>query len=69
MFVNGREESLPEFFSKSVSLNTYLHHKGLDPSAVVVERNGEVVESTRFDEVILSQEDHLEILRFVGGGA
>jgi len=41
---------------------------GIDPDTVVVERNQEIVPSVAFAKVVLSEGDHLEVLRFVGGG-
>lgn len=66
MRVNGQTESLPE---SGMSLKGFLIHKGLKPEAVVVERNGEVVERAAFESVLLQEGDALEILRFVGGGS
>ena len=40
----------------------------LDPRAVAVERNGEVLPRARFAEVELLAGDRLEIVRFVQGG-
>jgi thiamine biosynthesis protein ThiS len=41
---------------------------GLDPRAVAVERNGEVVPRARLPEVELQAGDRLELVRFVQGG-
>ncbi|WP_300671432.1 sulfur carrier protein ThiS [Desulfoluna sp.] len=65
MRVNGCEEGLPE---GGVTLEGFLERKGLHPGSVVVERNGEVVERSRFGVITLGNTDILEILRFVGGG-
>lgn len=66
MMVNGNEERLAEV---GMTLDAFLKHQGLHPGSVVVERNGEVMERSRFGEVILDEADCLEILTFVGGGA
>ena len=66
MMVNGNEERLP---GVGMTLDAFLKHKGLQAGSVVVERNGDVVERSRFDVVALEEADRLEILRFVGGGA
>ncbi|SCY81349.1 sulfur carrier protein ThiS [Desulfoluna spongiiphila] len=65
MMVNGSEENLSE---GGMTLERFLENKGLPPGSVVVERNGEVVERSRFGAVTLDDTDNLEILRFVGGG-
>ena len=41
---------------------------GLDPRAVAVERNGEVLPRARLGEVELDAGDRLEVVRFVQGG-
>lgn len=66
MMVNGNEERLPKV---GMTLDAFLKHKGLQAGSVVVERNGEVVERSRFGGLALEEADRLEILRFVGGGA
>jgi len=65
MMINGSEENLS---GGGMTLEMFLEDKGLHPGSVVVERNGEVVERSRFGAVTLDDEDILEILRFVGGG-
>ncbi len=40
----------------------------LDPRQVVVELNERVVRRNEVEGAVLSDEDHVEILRFVGGG-
>ncbi|WP_285905463.1 sulfur carrier protein ThiS [Pseudodesulfovibrio pelocollis] len=41
---------------------------GIAPDTVVVERNREIVPSATFAGAVLNEGDHLEVLRFVGGG-
>lgn len=41
---------------------------GVSPDTVVVERNGGIVPSAAFAQTGLRDGDHLEVLRFVGGG-
>jgi thiamine biosynthesis protein ThiS len=41
---------------------------GLEPRAVAVERNGEVLPRARLGEVELRAGDRLEVVRFVQGG-
>jgi sulfur carrier protein len=50
------------------SLLELLAGLGLDPRAVAVERNGEVLPRARIAEVTLLDGDRLEIVRFVQGG-
>ncbi len=50
------------------TISEYLATTQYDISRVAVERNGEIVSKKRYDEVILSDGDCLEIVSFVGGG-
>lgn len=62
--VNGKTESLHE----PLPLSEYLRGKDLDPDSVVVEHNREIIARETYPEILLQEDDHLEILRFVGGG-
>lgn len=53
---------------KTLSLFDFLEDQALDINTIAVERNGEIVPRSTYKEVILSDEDTLEIVRFVGGG-
>ena len=41
---------------------------GLDAAQVAIEKNGEIVSRSRWGEVMVSDGDAIEIVRFVGGG-
>jgi sulfur carrier protein len=41
---------------------------GLPRDAVVIERNGEIVERTTYGATLLAGGDAIEVVRFVGGG-
>jgi thiamine biosynthesis protein ThiS len=62
--VNGERREVPP----GTGLLALLAALALDPRAVAVERNGEVVARGRLGEVELRNEDRLEIVRFVQGG-
>lgn len=47
---------------------SFIRSRGLDPRFVVVERNGEPLERTRYDDLELSAGDRLELVRAVAGG-
>ena len=49
-------------------LLAYLETLGVDPRAVAVERNGEIIERAAFEKVTLGHGDQVEIVRMVGGG-
>jgi len=39
-----------------------------DPRRVAVERNGDIVFKSRYDDTVLEDGDSLEVVSFVGGG-
>ena len=39
-----------------------------DPKRIAVERNGEIVFKSQYDDVVLQDEDSIEVVSFVGGG-
>ena len=62
--LNGDERSVPE----GLTIAELLASLELEPGAVVVERNKEIVPRDEVDGVTLEEGDRLEIVRFVGGG-
>ena len=62
--VNGKALELDE----PLTILALLEIKDIAPQAVVVELGGEIIPGERFGEVGLNDGDHLEVLRFVGGG-
>ena len=50
------------------SLEQFLIARNQLPRSVVVERNGEAVAPSQFEEVLLADGDRLEIVRIVAGG-
>ena len=62
--VNGKKVEL----EAATPLIEYLARLGVDPRAVAVEHNGEILERPRFAETILDDGDQVEIVRMVGGG-
>ena len=65
MTINGKETALPESLQTMEDILTYYD---LDPQAVVVERNGEIVAREQLAAVDAEEGDMLEIVEFVGGG-
>ncbi len=63
MIINGVQEA-----AEGKSVAQVLQEKEIDLSNVAVERNGEIVPKRQYDSVILTAEDRLEIVSFVGGG-
>ncbi|NIP56876.1 MAG: sulfur carrier protein ThiS [Gemmatimonadetes bacterium] len=62
--LNGETREIPA----GLSVRGLLEHLDLEPSLVVVERNREILERERYDEVPVEPGDTLELVHFVGGG-
>lgn len=56
------------FLREPLSLADFLLEQQYNPNYVAVEVNGEVVSRAAYEQMILSDGDVLEIVRFVGGG-
>ncbi|MGM9564791.1 sulfur carrier protein ThiS [Evtepia sp.] len=50
------------------TLAQYLETTDYDPKRIAVERNGDIVFKTQYNETILRDGDVIEIVSFVGGG-
>lgn len=50
------------------TLSEYLATTTYDLKRIAVERNGEIVFKSQYDETVLEDGDRLEIVSFVGGG-
>jgi sulfur carrier protein len=62
--VNGKQVEL----EAPIPLVLYLEKLGVNPRAVAVEHNGEIVQHAKFAAVVLEEGDRVEIVRMVGGG-
>jgi thiamine biosynthesis protein ThiS len=63
--VNGKKVELPE----PTPLLDYVRNLGVDPRAIAVELNGEILPRQGFGDCTLNAGDQVEIVRMVGGGA
>ena len=61
--VNGLEEDIA---GKTIS--EYIATTNYDSKRIAVERNGDIVFKSQYDETVLADGDCLEIVSFVGGG-
>lgn len=61
---NGEAFDLPS----AQTVAEFVRGRGLDPRFVVVERNGEPLERSRYDSVTLEDGDRIELVRAVAGG-
>ena len=64
MKINGADFSL----NTSLTLKALLLEQGYNPDHVAVEINGAVIPKTAYEETFLSDDDVIEVVRFVGGG-
>lgn len=64
MQINGQEYAL----TKVMSLQELLEEQGYRSSLVAVELNGAIVKRSEYGSTMLTAEDKLEIVSFVGGG-
>lgn len=64
ILVNGETRRLPG----PATAADLLQHLGLDPRAVVVELNRQIVRRPRLAETQLADGDAVELVHFVGGG-
>lgn len=58
----------PRTFTAEMTVGDLLSVLTLDPEAVVVEVNQNILETVSRQNYSLSDGDHVEIIRFVGGG-
>lgn len=65
IFVNGNEMQLP---ADGLSVMGLVVHMQLVGKRIAIERNGDIVPRSQFDEVFLRDGDKLEIVGAVGGG-
>jgi len=62
--VNGEPRDVPA----GQSLLSLLEHFSLDPRAVVVERNREIIRRPALAQTTVEAGDTIELVHFVGGG-
>ena len=62
--VNGKHVEL----ERPTGLVEYIESLGVDPRAVAVEHNGEILERSAYATTTLRAGDRVEIVRMVGGG-
>lgn len=62
--LNGKETVIED----SHTILSLLQSKGITPSAVVVELNGEIPEREKWDGIIINDKDRIEVVKFMGGG-
>ena len=58
----------PYQVESGLTVEGFIRLRGLDPRLVVVERNGEALERSRYGATPLEPGDRLELVRAVAGG-
>lgn len=64
IIVNGKKTDIID----GMSIKALLDSKSIAVDTVVVELNKEIVPADALADTMLNDGDHLEVLRFVGGG-
>ena len=62
--INGKRVEL----EAATPLLDYIERLGVDPRAVAVEHNGDIIERDQYASTVLREGDVVEIVRMVGGG-
>jgi sulfur carrier protein len=67
VMINGESETIDE---KDVSISRLLAIKQVEsPDMVSVQLNGKIVARQQYDQHLLTENDEIEFLYFMGGGA
>ena len=61
--INGKETA-----ADGKTLQTYLDEAGYPVKRIAVERNGEIIPKSKYEETVLCDGDKIESVSFVGGG-
>ena len=76
LIVNGQPRRFPvddhgkaqDLDGRVLNITDLLEHMGLQGKRIAIERNGEIVPRSKFDQPMLADGDRLEIVVAVGGG-
>ena len=66
--LNGKPRTIEELVSPS-PLSAVLERLGLRPDRIAVELNGEIAPRASWPDLPVVENDRIEIVHFVGGGA
>lgn len=64
IYINGMETEAAE----RLTVAALVDGKGLNPDTVVVEHNRIILPKEKWSQIVLTADDELEIITFVGGG-
>ena len=62
--INGEDKSIP----RNISILKLIESLKINKDRVVIELNKNILKKDLFDSTLLSENDQLEIVTFVGGG-
>lgn len=65
VLINGENRELPD----RLTVTDLVHTLSLPVTRIAVELNRSIVRRKDWDETILNEDDRIEIVHFVGGGA
>jgi sulfur carrier protein len=65
--INGDDRQFPELDS-DLRLSRLIDLLNMKADRIAIERNGDIVPRTQWEQVSLAENDRLEIVQFVGGG-
>jgi sulfur carrier protein len=76
LIVNGQSRRFPigdygnaqDSDGRVLNITALLEHMGLQGKRIAIERNGEIVPRSKFDQPMLADGDRIEIVVAVGGG-
>ena len=58
----------PYEINKGTNLNELLNKLKIKKNKVAIEVNGEIVEKSKYQKLVLNKNDKVEIVHFIGGG-
>jgi sulfur carrier protein len=65
IILNGEKKEIPS----GLTVKTLLEHLEIKPERVAVEINEEIVRKATYAEVPVKENDRVEVVQFMGGGA
>ncbi|MEO6829030.1 MAG: sulfur carrier protein ThiS [Acidobacteriaceae bacterium] len=65
--INGKDREFPEL-DREPLLTRLVDLLGMKADRIAIERNGDIVPRSRWNDVTLEPGDKLEVVQFVGGG-
>ena len=68
LILNATEGKTEEINKSHITLLELLKIKGVHPDTVAVEMNMEIIDKKEYAHRVVSDQDTLEVVRFVGGG-